>query len=100
MATRASATDEVDVRSRIDRKTVILVFDIGIGNSNATGATNIESISVMAAVGDIAGGVVNGDMVESEVSGGVDRETLDWGVLDVQIGNGGLFEGVSVEKLT
>lgn len=87
VATRTSATDEVDVGSRVDGKAVILVFDVGVGDGDACGAADVESVSVVATVGYVSSGVVDGDVVKDQVSGTIDRETLDRGVLDVQVGD-------------
>jgi len=43
----------------------------------------------VAAIGNVTSGVVDGDVVEREVSRAVDRETLDGGVLDVEVVDGG-----------
>ena len=99
VATRAGTTDEVDVGARVDGKAVILVLDVGVGDSDASGAADIESVGVVATVGDITSSVVDGDVVKDQVSSTVDGETLDRGVLDVQVGDGGLLHGVGVEEL-
>ena len=99
MTTRASTTDEVDVGTRVDGKAVVLVLDVGVGDGDTSGAADIESISVVTTVGHVTGGVVDSDVVKGEVSSTVDRETLDWGILDIQVGNGGLLHRVGVEEL-
>lgn len=99
VTTRAGASNEVDVGARVDGKAVILVLDVGVGDGDASGAADVESVSVVATVGDITSGVVDGDVVKGEVSGTIDGETLNRGVLDVQVGNGGLLHGVGVEEL-
>lgn len=95
----AGAANEVDVGARVDGEAVVLVLDVGVGDGDAVGAADVESVSVVASVGHITGGVVDGDVVEGEASGTVDRETLNGGVLDVQVVDGGRGHGVGVEEL-
>ena len=99
MAALAGAAGEVDVSAGVDGEAVILVLDVGVGNVDASGAADVESVGVVAAVCYIAGSVVDGDLVKGEVLGSVDGETLDRGVLDVESGDGGRGHGVSVEEL-
>lgn len=99
VAARAGAAREMDVGARVDGEAVVLVLDVGVGDGDAGGGADVEGVGVVAAVGDVAGGVVDGDVVEGEVGGAVDAEALDGGVLDVQVGDGGLLHGVSVEEL-
>ena len=99
VATRAGTTNEVDVGARVNGQAVILVLDVGVGDGDASGAADVESVSVVATVGDITSSVVDGDVVQNQVGGTVDGETLDRGVLDVQVGDGGLLQGVGVEEL-
>lgn len=98
--TGASAAGEVNVCTRVDSEAVVLVLDVCVGNSDSRGATNIEGIGVVAAVGDIASGVVDGDLVKCEISRTVDGEALYGCVLDVQSSDAGLLQGVGVEELS
>ena len=100
MTAGASTTGEVDVSARVNSQTVVLVLDVGVRNIDASGAADIECISVMTTIGNIASGVVDGDVVESEFLCAVDGETLNRRVLDVQSGDRGRGQGVSVEELT
>ena len=94
----AGAANEVDVGARVDGEAVVLVLDVGVGDGDAAGAADVESVSVVASVGHVTGGVVDGDVVEGEASGTVDRETLNRGVLDVQVVDRGRGHGVGSEE--
>ena len=81
VATVAVAASESDVFTTVDGKTVVLVVDGGTGDGDVLRVTDIESVSVVAALG-VTILVVDGDVVDGEGVGGVDREDLDGGVLD------------------
>jgi hypothetical protein len=85
----AGTAGEVDVSARVDGQAVVLVLDVRVGDVYTGRATNIESIGVVAAVGNITSGVVDGDLVKSEVLCTVDGETLHRCVLDVESSDGG-----------
>lgn len=99
MTTGASSSDEVDVSTAVDSKTIVLVLDVGVGDVDTGGVADIKSIGVVAAVGDISGSVVDGNVIKGKTIGAVDRETLDRGVLDVESGDGGGSQAMSVEEL-
>ena len=88
VTTRAGTTGEVNIGSGVDGQAVILVLDVGVGDGDTGGAADVESVSVVATVGDVTGGVVNGDLVKGEISSTIDGETLYRRVLDVQVGDG------------
>lgn len=81
MATRAVAASEGDLGAAVDGKAVVLVVDSRAADSDLSGATDVESIGVVAALG-VAVLVVDGDTVELSVGGAVDREDLHGRVLD------------------
>ena len=99
VTTRAGTTDEVDVGTRVNRKTIVLVLDVGIGDGDASGAADVESVSVVTTVGHVTSAVVDGDVVKDEISGTVDGEALNRSVLDIQVGDVRLLHGVGVEEL-
>jgi hypothetical protein len=96
---RAGSTSEVDVSTGVDSQAVVLVLDVGVGDVDTSGATNIKGVGVVATVGYVTSSVVDGDLVKGKVLGAVNGETLDRGVLDVESGDGGRGHGVGVEKL-
>ena len=99
VAARASTANEVDVGTRVDGEAVVLVLDVCVGDGDARRGADVEGIGVVAAVGHIASRVIDGDVVKGEVGSTVDAEALDRGVLDIQVGDGGLLHGVGIEEL-
>jgi hypothetical protein len=95
----AASTGEVDVGTGVNSKAVVLVLDVGVGDVDTSGAANVESVGVVATVGLVTGGVVNRDVVKGDLLGSVNGESLDGGVLDVQVGDGGRGHAVGVEEL-
>ena len=104
MTARASTSSEGDVSTRVDSKAIVLVLDIGSGDIHASGRSNVEGIGVVAKsvsrrVESVTSRVVDGDILDVEVRSTVDGEALHWVVLNVQAGDGGVDELVSVEEL-
>jgi hypothetical protein len=95
----AGSASELDVGTGVDSEAVVLVLDVGVGNVDTGGAADVESVGVVAAVGLVTGGVVDGDVVKGDRLGSVDRKSLDGCVLDVQVRNGGRGHAVGVEEL-
>ena len=81
VAAGAVAAGEGDLGTAVDGKAVILVVDSGAADGDLGGASDVESIGVVAAL-RVAVLVVDGDAVELGVGGGVDGEDLNGGVLD------------------
>lgn len=81
VAAGAVAAGEGDLSTAVDGEAVILVVDGRAADSDLGGATDIERVGVVAALG-VTVLVVDGDAVELGVGGGVDREDLHRGVLD------------------
>jgi hypothetical protein len=77
----AVAAGEGDLSTAVDGKAVVLVVDSGAADGDLGGASDVEGIGVVAALG-VTVLVVDGDAVELGVGGGVDREDLNGGVLD------------------
>lgn len=98
VTTGAGSTGEGDAGTGVDSETVILVLNVGAGDGDISGRSNIESISVVSE--GVTGRVVDSDTRESKTRGRVDGENLDWGVQDLDVVDGGLaLQGVSVEEL-
>ena len=83
--------------TRVDGQAVVLVLDVGVADGDVGALTNIEGIGVVASL-SVTQAVVDGDVVEDQVVG-LNTETLDGGVLDVESGDGRVVEGVGVEEL-
>lgn len=81
MAAGAVAAGEGDLSAAVDSKAVILVVDGRAADGDLGGASDVEGIGVVAALG-VAVLVVDGDAVELGVGGSVDGEDLNGGVLD------------------
>lgn len=81
VAAGAVAAGEGDLSAAVNSKAVILVVDGRAADSDLGGASDIESVGVVATLG-VTVLVVNGDAVELGVGGGVDREDLHGRVLD------------------
>lgn len=69
-------------RARVDGKTVVLVLDVGVANSDASATTDIESVGIVSQgvairVSRISVGVVDGNSIQSEAFGSVNGEHLD-----------------------
>jgi hypothetical protein len=99
VTTRAVTVGEDDVFTGVYSQTVVLVVDGGLIDGDTGRRTDIESVSVVAAVGDIAIGVVNCDRGDGQVLGVVDAEALDGSVLDVEAGDARIDHLVGVEEL-
>jgi hypothetical protein len=99
MTYRAVTVGECDVLTGVDRQTVILVVDGGLVDGDTGGRANIESVGVVAAVGDVSSAVVNLDRGDGQVLGVVDAEALDGSVLDVKAGDGRIDHLVRREEL-
>lgn len=99
MTTGAGAASEGDISARVDGKAVVLVLDVGVGDGDASGAADVESVGVVAAIRNITSRVVDGDVVKCKVGGAVDREALDRGILDVEAVDLGRCQGMCVEEL-
>jgi hypothetical protein len=80
VSTSAGSTGEVDVSTRVDGETIILVDNNRVGDSNVGGSSNIESISVVTLSVTVL--VVHGDLVDGQGSGTVDGHHLNWGVFE------------------
>jgi hypothetical protein len=100
VAAGACTAGKGNVGAGVDGEAIILVLDVGVGDGDAGRAADVKGVGVVAAVSDVAGGVVDGDVVKCEVGGGVDGEALNGGVLDVEVVDVGLLHGVGVEELT
>jgi hypothetical protein len=72
VATRASSTGKFNVCARVNCKAVILVLDIGAGDFHIGRGTDVKGVGVVAAIGDITGRVVDGDIRDGEVGSRVD----------------------------
>lgn len=81
VAAGAVAASEGDLGAAVDGKAVVLVVDSGAADGDLSGASDVESIGVVAAL-RVAVLVVDGDTVELSVGGAVDREDLHGRVLD------------------
>jgi hypothetical protein len=99
VAAGAGAAGESDVGTGVDCKAVILVLDVGVGYGDTSGAADVEGVGVVATVGHVTSGVVDGDVVEREVGGTVNGEALDRCVLDVEVIDVGGLHGMCVEEL-
>lgn len=69
--------------ARVDGQAVILVLDVGVGDPDAGGRTNVKGVGVVASLG-ISGGVVDGDVIKVGLRGSVDGECLNRRVLDAE----------------
>ena len=81
----------------VDSQAVVLVLHDSVANSDAGALANIETISVVAAVG-VTVRVVNSDAAEDQVVR-LDTECLNGRVLDVQAVNGRIVQVMGVEEL-
>lgn len=81
VATGAVTAGEGDVVTAVDGKAVVLVVDGSARNGDVLRVTDIEGVGVVAALG-VTVLVVDGDVVDREGVGVVNREHLDGGVLD------------------
>jgi hypothetical protein len=81
VAAGAVAAGESDVSAGVDGEAVVLVVDGGAGDGDVLRVTDVESVGVVAAL-RVTVLVVDGDVVDRECVGVVDREDLDGGVLD------------------
>lgn len=97
MSTGAGTTREVDVLTRVNGNTVVLVLDHGAGDGDVGGLADIEAVGVVAAV-VITVGVVDGDILDDEVVR-FDTDGLNGGVLDAETRDGRVIQGVGVEEL-
>lgn len=98
MATAALATGESDVGTGVDSQAVVLVLDDSSGNVDAGGGANVEGIGVVATLG-VAQGVIEGNIINTQVGHSVDAECLNRSVKDVELGNLGFLQRMSVEEL-
>lgn len=100
VSSRAGSAGERDAGSGVDGEAVVLVLADSVGDGDVRGRSDIEAVSVVSSISDISSGVVDGDRVDSQSLGGVDGDGLDWGVLDVQAGDGRRsLQAVGVEEL-
>ena len=81
MAARAVTTGEGDLSAAVDRKAVVLVVDGRAADGDLSGASDVESIGVVATLG-VTVLVVDSEAVELGVGGTVDGVNLHRGVLD------------------
>ena len=72
-------------------------MDIGASDVDAGARTNIESISVVGAIG-ITIGVVDRDTAQREIASTVDAEDLDGRVLDIDVLNIRVNRTMGVEE--
>ena len=116
MRNRLSAGHLLGYHGSCTYKAVILVVDLGICDGDLGGGSDVEGIGIVP-TSAVTSRVVNGDGVLRQVSHGneciplalctyklkvrstVDGETLNRGVLDVQVLNDGVRHGVGVEEL-
>lgn len=77
----AVAAGKGDLGTAVNSKAVVLVVDGRAADGDLGGASDVESVGVVAALG-VAVLVVDGDAVELGVGGGVDGEDLHGRVLD------------------
>jgi hypothetical protein len=99
VTTRAITVGEGNVLTGVDCQTIVLVVDGGLVDCDTGGRANIESVGVVAAVGDVSIAVVNLDRGDGQVLRVVDTEALDGRVLDVQPGDARIVHLVRVEEL-
>lgn len=83
-------------RSRIDSNTVVLVIAFGPGDSDTGTLPDVEAVRVVAQLISVAGRVVDGHVGDGQVLAAVDADSLNRGVLDVQVGDGGGLEVVGL----
>lgn len=76
-----------------------MVLDVGTRDVHARGAANVKSIGIVAKLISVTGRVVHGHVDDVEVLGTVDAHELNWSVLDVETGDGGVLERVCVKCL-
>ena len=95
----AVTVGEDDVFAAVDSQAVVLVVNPGLVDGNAGGRADIESVSIMTAIGDVSIFVVDGNRVDHQILGIVDAEALDRGVFDVDSSDGGIDHLVGKEKL-
>lgn len=81
----------------IDGQAIILVINRSPRNDNSGTLADIKSISIMSSLA-IAVRVINCDTVQSQVSGSVNAEYLNWRVLEVQSCDGRRCKIVCVEE--
>ena len=82
--------------TRVDGQAIILVVDGGTVDGDVGTLTNVKGIGVVALAR--TGGVVNGHVSDGQVVS-QNAEALDRGVVDLQAGDAGLVELVSLEEL-
>lgn len=97
VSTGAGTTREVDVLTRVNGNTVVLVLDHGAGDGDVSGLADIEAVGVVTAV-VVTVGVVDGDILDGQVVG-LDAEHLNGGVLDGETRDGRLIQRVGIEEL-
>lgn len=68
------------------------------GDVDTVAGADVESVSVVAALG-ISVGVVDGDSTDSQLLGAADAEDLRGGILDEDVLNLGVGQAVGVEEL-
>lgn len=84
--------------SGVDGNTVVLVVDLGAGDGNTSGRTDVKSISVVTALG-VTILVIKSELVDSKTVNTVDADSLNGGVLDIKIVNLGVSELMSRKEL-
>ena len=85
----AVVIQELNVCSRIDGQTVVLVVDFCTGNSNIIGIPDVKGIGVVTQLVVIPILIINGDPSHDEFLTTADTETLNRGVLESYSGNRG-----------
>ena len=84
--------------SGVDGNTVVLVVDLGAGDGNAGGRTDIKSISVVTALA-VTILVIKSELVDSKTINTVDAHSLNRSVLDIKIVNLGVSKLMSCKEL-
>lgn len=98
MATRASTAAEGNLGTRVDSNAVVLVVHLGTLDDDIVARPDIKTVSVVAAFA-VTGGVVDGHIGDGESIAAVDADSLDRRVLDVQVRDAGVGQGVRGEEL-
>jgi hypothetical protein len=76
-----------------------LVIDISTSYSDTRTTSNVKTICVVTKGASVSSRVVNCHVGDGQTTSTINTDGLDWCVLDVQIGDGGVDKIVGIEEL-
>lgn len=81
VAVIAAVAEELDIGTRVDGETVVLICDDAVLDGDIRGLINVETVRVVAQIAPVAIGVVDDHVRDNETTRSVNRKSLNRRVL-------------------